>query len=293
MILVAERVAAEIGRPTPIVEIHHLDAETPRRALDALIVPPNLTGHRPGPDDWAVAFIRSCAPKGTLLCSVCAGAFWLAAAGVLDGHRATTHWALDDELRDGHPRVTVDTSQIVLHDRNRITAGGVMAWTDLGLYLLQLWYGPAIATTVARHLVLDSRVRDQLMYRSFTPRTDHQNDVILRLQNKIARDCSAPMTVRDMAAFCALSERTFVRQFKHAVGMTPNVYLQRTRVEAARVLLETTRRPIGAIAFSVGYGDTAAFSKTFHTWMGVTPGDYRNRFTPRTRPGLDFPRPLP
>lgn len=279
MVLVAEGVASELGRKTPVVMVEHLNADTSFSRLDALILPPNLSARRPIQNDWAVSFIQKSLAHDALLCSVCAAAFWLASAGALNGYRATTHWALDDELRRSFQDIRVDTSQIVLRDRNRVTAGGVMAWMDLGLYLLNLWYGPAVTSVVARQLVLDIRVRDQMGYRSFTPPTHHGDVTILKLQNMIARDPSAAWKTRAMADDCAISERTLLRRFKSAVGLTPNVYIQRVRVEAARALFESTRYTVGQVAHAVGYTDVAAFSKTFKSWMGAAPGEYRRRYS--------------
>lgn len=244
-----------------------------------LILPPSLV--MPGAmrsmaaiADWMTAHHAA----GATLCSVCAGAFVLAETGLLEGREATTHWSFADEMARRFPATRVDTARMIIDDGDIITAGGILAWTDLGLTLAERLLGPAVMLETARFLLVDPPGRSQRPYAQFTPRLDHGDAAILKVQHWLQRTAAKDHAVPALAARAGLEERTFLRRFRKATGLRPTEYAQQIRISKARAALEASRRPVEQIAYDVGYGDPSAFRKLFHRITGLAPADYRRRF---------------
>jgi transcriptional regulator GlxA family with amidase domain len=216
--------------------------------------------------------------RGTTLAASCGGTFLLAETGLLSGRPATTHWAYAEAFRARFPDVALDADRIVIEDGDIITAGGLMAWTDLGIRLVDRLLGPSIMMTTARFLLIDPAGREQQHYRGFQPRLAHGDEAILRVQHWLRSRNARAVTVADMARQAALEERTFLRRFKAATGLRPTEYAQQLRMDKARELLQFTKRPVDQIAWTVGYEDPTAFRRLFHRLVGLAPGDYRRRF---------------
>ena len=219
---------------------------------------------------------------GATLASNCGGAFLLAATGLLDGRPATTHWWFAEDFRARFPAVELDCDRIVIDDGDLITAGGLMAWTDLGLRLVDRMLGPTVMLETGKFMLVDPAGREQRHFARFMPRMTHGDEAVLRVQHWLAAREGKAIGTRDMAAQAGLEERTFQRRFKAATAMTPIEYVQHLRVAKAREHLEFTRRTVDQIAWSVGYEDPAAFRKLFHRLVGLSPGDYRTRFAAPT-----------
>jgi transcriptional regulator GlxA family with amidase domain len=221
--------------------------------------------------------------QGTVLASNCGGAFALAATGLLAGRPATTHWYFADQFRVRFPDVRLEIDRMVIDDGDIVTAGGLMAWTDLGLRIVERLLGPTVMMETARFLLIDPGGREQKNYASFAPRLTHGDEAILRVQHWLQARGVGPVAVPAMASEAGMEERTFQRRFKAATGMTPVEYVQHLRVGKARELLEFTRRTVDQIAWGVGYEDAAAFRKLFHRITGLSPHEYRQRFaTPQS-----------
>jgi len=277
-------VASRYGQPLEggILEVATVSFENGRMPetenCSAVIVPPNLS-HARGEHDTAIhAWLNHQHACGALVCSVCAGAFWLAHAGLLKGRVVTTHWALAEEFRTSFPDVHVNTGHLLIDDNDIVTAGGLMAWTDLGLFLINQFLGPQAVSQTARHFLIDPAGREQRNYRSFNPCFTHGDEEIRAIQHWLEGHSGEDITVAGMAARVCMSQRTFLRRFKAAAGLTPNTYLQALRVEKARGLLECTRLPVSEIGWRAGYRDASAFSRIFYRTTGLTAGDYRKRF---------------
>ncbi|WP_311268626.1 GlxA family transcriptional regulator [Sphingobium sp. WCS2017Hpa-17] len=246
---------------------------------DIWLIPGRLTGV---PDAQEAApyasWLLDRHAQGATLASNCGGAFLLAATGLLDGRPATTHWWFAEAFRTRFPAVKLDCDRIVIDDGDIITAGGLMAWTDLGLRLVDRLLGPTVMLDTAKFLLVDTAGREQKHFARFMPRLTHGDEGILKVQHWLAAREAKPVSVGEMAAQAALEERTFQRRFKAATAMTPIEYVQHLRIARAREHLEFTKRSIDQIAWSVGYEDAAAFRKLFHRLVGLSPGDYRARF---------------
>lgn len=282
----ANRLHADRPSPPPRLEVQQWRAEggltRPDAALDALVLPPSLVGSpSPGQARPLAAWIAERHREGALLCSACVGAFLLAETGLLAGRPATTHWALKEEFAGRFPDVALDTDRLVIDDGDIITAGGVMAWVDLGLRIVERFLGPAVMLTTARYLLVDPGGREQRFYSSFTPTLTHGDAAVLKVQHWLQSQTRRKVTLAMMAARAGLGERTFLRRFHGATGLRPTEYVQQLRVGKAREMLEASKLTVDEVAFRVGYEDPGAFRKVFLRWMGLSPGDYRRRFSVR------------
>lgn len=267
------------GAAGPAVDLIRVDAgNRPEAAVDAFVFPPSLEATQAAPDHPLVHWARDRHAEGALACSVCAGAFWLGQAGLLDGRPATTHWALEAGFRASFPGVKLQPEHILIDDIDVVTAGGLMAWLDMGLHLVGLWFGADLATRLARHLLVDPAGREQRHYAGFRPPRSHGDVAILGVQRRMDTDFADPLPVAMLAAGAGMSERSFLRRFLRATGMSPAAYLQRLRVEKARGALERGGESTAGIAWAVGYRDVSAFSRAFKAVTGLSPGAYRDRF---------------
>lgn len=203
----------------------------------------------------------------------------IAATGLLSGRPATTHWLFAERFRERFPDIRLEIDKIVIEDGDIITAGGLMAWTDLGLRIVDRLLGPSVMIETGKFLLIDPSGREQRHYSSFAPRLTHGDEPILKVQHWLQARAGRATSVTDMAGHAGLEERTFLRRFKAATGMKPIEYVQHLRVGKARELLEFTRRSVDQIAWSVGYEDAAAFRRVFHRILGLSPGEYRSRFS--------------
>ncbi|MEP5154582.1 helix-turn-helix domain-containing protein, partial [Planktotalea sp.] len=165
-----------------------------------------------------------------------------------------------------------------IDDHDVVTAGGVMAWIDLGLHLIRLWMGPAIVSRTCKHMLIDPASREQRSYRSFRPPLGHGDDQIRSLQLWLESHLSTPLTVAQLATQAGMSTRSLQRRFHKVTGMALRSYLQALRIEKAKAMLETTSLPIAQICWNVGYQDVSAFSRLFVAQTGLTAGEYRKKF---------------
>ncbi|MEM7157581.1 MAG: GlxA family transcriptional regulator [Myxococcota bacterium] len=251
----------------------------PGRPHAALILPPSLgEGPPPHVPKRLGAWLADRHDEGTVLCSVCVGAFLLADAGLLEGRPATTHWAYRDELKQRYPKLEVDTDRLLIDDGDIITAGGLMAWIDLGLHLVARLLAPSTMLATARMFLVDPGGREQRFYATFSPEFAHGDADILRVQRWLQRVAGDNVSVEDMAAKARLGRRTFLRRFQRATGLKTGDYLQHLRVGNARELLERGDHTQEEVAWAVGYADPGAFRRVFVKLMGLSPAEYRRRF---------------
>jgi AraC family transcriptional activator FtrA len=216
--------------------------------------------------------------RGARVVSLCLGAFALADAGILDGRRATTHWAHASELAARHPAVEVDAAALYIDEGSVLTSAGVAAGIDLCLHLVRRDHGQAMANTVARRLIVAAH-RDggqaQYIERPVPPLTPSAlGDTLQWMLGNLER----PLELADLAARCHLSIRQFVRRFKDTTGTTPYAWLLEQRVRAAQELLEATDLPVEDIARRCGFGTAAVLRLHFGRNVRRTPTAYRAAF---------------
>jgi len=268
----------------------------PRRAYDSLptasgspsvlILPPSLA--EPITPEAAAPYrewLRRQHQSGVRLASICAGAFLLAETGLLDGRTATTHWLYVERFNARFPAVRLDADQLLIDGEDLVTAGGLMAWTDLGLRLVDRYLGAKRMLDTARILVIDPPGRQQRYYSAFSPRLSHGDSAVLAVQEWLQETGAQDIALATLAQRAGLEQRTFLRRFRQATGMTTTAYCQQLRVGRARELLQASRLPLERVAWEVGYSDPGAFRKVFTRVVGLSPGDYRRRFGGVVRAG--------
>ncbi|MFE9738920.1 GlxA family transcriptional regulator [Streptomyces sp. NPDC006477] len=242
-----------------------------------LVVPGGEGTRTPAPAliDW----LRTHAPDAGRLVSVCTGALLLAEAGLLDGHRATTHWATCDHLARRYPEVDVDPDPIFVRDGRLSTSAGVTAGIDLALALVEEDLGRDVALTVARHLVVFlRRPGNQAQFSAQLSAQTARREPLRDLQLWITEHPAEDLSVEALAARVRLSPRHFARAFHAETGTPPGRYVDRVRLEHARRLLEETSRGVEEVARASGYGTPEAMRRAFLKALGTAPAEYRRRF---------------
>jgi AraC family transcriptional activator FtrA len=240
-----------------------IDVPVPRAILDAL---------------------RGAHARGARLLSICSGAFVLAATGLLDGRRATTHWRYAEALQRRYPTICVDPNVLYVDEGSVLTSAGSAAGLDLCLHLVRRDYGSAIANQVARRLVIPPH-RDggqaQFLERPVEDRErkSGQPKSLSVLLDKIRKRPGQSWRIGELARLAAMSERTFMRRFRAATGLSPADWVTRARVDAAREMLENTALPIDHIAERCGLGTPTTLRHHFRKKVGVSPAQYRKRFS--------------
>ncbi|MGF0238803.1 GlxA family transcriptional regulator [Rhodococcus sp. IEGM1300] len=212
--------------------------------------------------------------------SICTGAFVLGHAGLLDGYRATTHWHYTDRLIEAFPKVTVETDQIYVQDRNLITSGGVTAGIDLALSVVAEDHGKKVAQDVAKVLlVVMKRQGGQAQFSPLMAAVSPHETAITRVQNQVLERIDEPFSIERMASMATMSARHFARVFAREVKMTPMEFLQSARIDYARNLLETSELPLKTVAFKSGFGSVRHMRFLFSDKLGLTPTQYREQFS--------------
>jgi AraC family transcriptional regulator, transcriptional activator FtrA len=228
--------------------------------------------------------LRGAHARGARLLSICSGAFVLAATGLLDGRRATTHWRYAEALQRRYPAICVDPNVLYVDEGSVLTSAGSAAGLDLCLHLVRRDYGSAIANQVARRLVIPPH-RDggqaQFLERPVEDRErkSGQPKSLSVLLDKIRKRPGQSWRIGELARLAAMSERTFMRRFRAATGLSPADWVTRARVDAARELLENTALPIDHIAERCGLGTPTTLRHHFRKKVGVSPAQYRKRFS--------------
>ncbi|WP_354643795.1 GlxA family transcriptional regulator [Kitasatospora camelliae] len=251
--------------------------------LDTLLVPGAVDLHPGGPvariDQEVVAWLKGVAPLARRVASVCVGAHLLAAAGLLDGRTATTHWSTAAQLAADHPAVTVDPDPIFLRSGNVWTGAGISACMDLSLALVAEDLGEELALAVARQLVMYlKRQGGQSQFSVPLSRPAASRRDIDELRTYIADHPSADLSAAALAARMCLSERHFARVFRQETGTTPAAFVEAVRVEAARRLLESTDQSLDRVATACGLGSVETLHRALRKQIGTTPAAYRRRF---------------
>jgi transcriptional regulator GlxA family with amidase domain len=264
------------GQPKRVFDTHPHEESSPT----ALILP-SVLGDPPGRSTIApyIDWLRERHAAGTIMSSVCAGAFLLAETGLLDDRSATTHWMYAGIFRARFARTKLEADRLIVDDGDIITAGGAMSWTDLGLKLLDRLLGPNVMIRTSRILLIDPPGREQRYYSFFSPNMTHGDPAILKVQHWLQATAARDIALKSLVSISGLEERTLLRRFRKATGMTTSEYCQRLRVGRAREMLQSGRKSIENIAWEVGYGDAGSFSRLFVKIVGLTPGDYRQRFS--------------
>ncbi|MDO8913690.1 MAG: transcriptional regulator FtrA [Phenylobacterium sp.] len=242
------------------------------------VVVPGWKGADVQPSAELVAALRAAYAGGARLVTICSGVFVLAAAGLLDGRRATTHWRYAETLRQRYPRIEVDPNVLYVDEGQILTSAGSAAGLDLCLHVVRRDFGARIANQVARRLVIAPH-RDggqaQFIER---PLASSAGGRLSQLIAELQEEPQGSPSIQQLAARAAMSERTFIRRFRETTGMAPGAWLVAVRVDRARDLLETTDLSIEQVAAESGFGAATTLRHHFRSRLGLSPAAYRDRF---------------
>jgi AraC family transcriptional regulator, transcriptional activator FtrA len=260
--------------------------------LDALeeadtIVIPGWADDLRAPPDELIEALRSAYDRGARLMSICIGAFVLAASGLLDGRRATTHWRFTDRLRDRFPKIAVDPTVLYIDDGQILTSAGTAAGIDLCLHVVRLDYGTRIANQVARRIVMPPhREGGQAQYIETPLPAEVDGSPTRRVMEWVLANLAEEIDIDRLAEMAFMSPRSFARHFRAETGTSPLDWILRQRVRAAQELLESTDQALEWIAESIGFGSAVTMRHHFAQRVGVSPQAYRRSFRANQRPAV-------
>ena len=216
--------------------------------------------------------------NGAEIATFCIGAFFLASTGLLDGKTCTTHWHFANEFRNMFPEANLVDDKIMTEDAGIYTSGGAYSYLNLLLYLIEKYAGREVAVLISKSFMIDIDRNSQSPFIIFKGQKEHEDEQIKKAQEFIESNYQEKITVEQLASTLALSRRNLERRFKKATANTVVEYIQRVKIEAAKICLETSRENISEVMYKVGYNDTKAFRTTFKKITGLSPIQYRNKY---------------
>lgn len=216
--------------------------------------------------------------KGAEIASFCIGSFFLASTGLLKGKQCTTHWIFANEFRNMFPDVILLDDKIMTAQDGIYTSGGAYSYLNLLLYLIEKFAGRDIAVIISKAFMIDIDKNSQSPFIIFKGQKEHDDEQIKKAQDYIENNFNEKITVDQLADMLALSRRSLERRFKKATCNTVIEYIQRVKVEAAKMSLETSRENVNEVMYKVGYADPKAFRITFKRITGLSPIQYRNKY---------------
>lgn len=217
---------------------------------------------------------------GAEVASLCVGAFLLASTGLVNGKKCATHWVSANDFRRMFPDVNLVTERVVTDENGIYTSGGAYSYLTLVLYLIEKYAGRAAAVFCAKIFAIDIDRSTQSPFMMFSGQKEHEDEAIKKAQNFIEGNFQQKITVDELASMFSLSRRNLERRFKKATSNTVVEYIQRVKIEAAKMSLESSRENVNEVMYKVGYTDTKAFRTTFKKITGVSPIQYRTKYNP-------------
>ena len=216
--------------------------------------------------------------SGAEVASLCLGAFLLASTGLLNGRKCATHWMAENNFRRMFPEVNLVTEKVITDEQGLYSSGGAFSYTNLILYLIEKFAGRDIAVLAAKVFALEIEREDQLSFIIFQGQKDHDDEQIKKAQEFIENNFQEKITVDQLASMFAIGRRNLERRFKKATSNTVVEYIQRVKMEAAKMNLESSRENVNEVMYKVGYTDTKAFRNTFKRITGLSPVQYRSKY---------------
>lgn len=226
-----------------------------------------------------VPWLKKWYRRGAYIAGTCTGVAFLAESGILDGRKATTHWGVADIFRARYPKVRWQTEQFVTEDGGLFCSGGVYASIDLSLYLVEKFCGHEVALECAKSLLLSMPRGRQSGYSVVHLSRPHSDEKIRKTEEYLQQHYNSDISIDRLAERAGMGPRNFIRRFKAATGRVPGAYVQTLRVSAAKELLENGASSIQAVSSKIGYDDIGFFRNLFKRHTGMTPGEYRDRFS--------------
>lgn len=216
--------------------------------------------------------------NGSEVASLCLGAFLLASTGLLDGKRCATHWMAENAFRKMFPQVTVVTEKVITDEHGLYSSGGAFSYLNLILYLIEKFAGREMSVLAAKVFAIEIEREDQLSFIIFQGQKEHDDEQIKKAQQFIENNFQEKITVDQLASMFAIGRRNLERRFKKATSNTVVEYIQRVKMEAAKMNLESSRENVNEVMYKVGYTDTKAFRNTFKRITGLSPLQYRTKY---------------
>ncbi len=227
----------------------------------------------------AIPWIQQMHAAGAEVASLCAGSFLLGATGLVDGKKCSSHWAHYQEFREMYPNIQIVEGSVITDEGNVYSSGGAHSLWNLLLYLLEKYSDRDTAILAAKYFAIDIDRDNQNAFTIFTGQKDHGDEAVLKAQQLIEQDYALRLTIDELADKVNVSKRSFERRFKQATNNTLIEYLQRVRIEAAKRRFEASRKNVAEVMFDVGYTDTKSFRDVFKKVTGLTPIEYRNKYS--------------
>jgi transcriptional regulator GlxA family with amidase domain len=215
---------------------------------------------------------------GAEVASLCVGAFLLASTGLITGRKCATHWMAAAHFRKMFPDVHLVEDKIITDENGIYSSGGAFSYLNLILYLIEKYTGRDVAVFCSKAFQIDYQRNSQSPFIIFKGQKEHEDEAIIKTQEFIENNASEKITVDQLASLVALSRRNLERRFKKATSNTVVEYIQRVKIEAAKMRLESSRENVNEVMYNVGYTDTKAFRTTFKRITGLSPIQYRNRY---------------
>jgi len=216
--------------------------------------------------------------KGSEVASLCVGAFLLAATGLLDGKNCSTHWRAGNEFKNMFPNVQLVTDKIITDEHGLYTSGGAFSSANLILYLIEKYAGREAAIYCSKTFQVDLGRYSQSPFTIFKGQKDHNDEHIQKAQEFIEKNVQDKITVDQLASMLAIGRRNLERRFKKATSNSVVEYIQRVKVEAAKMRFETSADNVNEVMYNVGYNDPKAFRSTFRRFTGLSPVQYRSKY---------------
>lgn len=230
-------------------------------------------------NETAIPWILQMHKAGAEVASLCAGSFLLGATGLVNGKKCSSHWAHYQEFREMYPNVEIVEGSVITDEGNIYSSGGASSLWNLLLYLLEKYADRDTAILAAKYFAIDIDRDSQNAFTIFTGQKDHGDEAVLKAQQLIEQDYASRLTIDELADKVNVSKRSFERRFKQATHNTLIEYLQRVRIEAAKRRFEASRKNVAEVMFDVGYTDTKSFRDVFKKVTGLTPIEYRNKYS--------------
>ena len=224
--------------------------------------------------DWIIQQYKN----GAEVASLCTGAFMLAAAGILNGRKCSTHWAAADSFRTMFPHINLALEKIITEERGVYTSGGALSGMNLVLHIIAKYYDRETAIYCSKIFEVEYDRGDQSEFIIFSGQKNHNDKEIRKAQQFMESKVADKIVIEDLCARFSIDRRNFDRRFKKATGNSPYEYLQRIKIEAAKKYLETSRKTVNEIMYDVGYSDVRAFREVFKKYTGMSPVDYKNKY---------------
>lgn len=217
--------------------------------------------------------------RGAEVASLCLGAFLLASTGLLHGRKCSTHWLFANEFRDMFPDVVLTDGSIITEEQGIYSSGGAASYWNLLLHLIEKYTNREMAIRASKFFAIEIDRKSQSPFIMFNGQKKHEDDSIRQAQEFIEKNVTEKISVEELAVRFAIGRRHFERRFKKATNNTPVEYIQRVKIEAAKKDLESGRKTVNEVMYDVGYSDIKAFRTVFKKITGLSPVEYRNKYT--------------